>query len=208
MSLSQAEGQSVSLLFFVLEAFVAYPFSKCLCCSPRAPQKEEHLGSRLTLINVGMTPLGSEVHGSAKERRVSLKDYEERQSCSYPCPEKRAEGECKGKLSQATLQRWATLIIGLLLLQLNPRLQTQNPRKWSWKDALCTTVAATSLTGLTLTVPAFPVSQVVLVVKNLLANAGDTRDLSSIPGLGRSPGEGNGNPFQYSCLGNSTGRGA
>ena len=51
-------------------------------------------------------------------------------------------------------------------------------------------------------------SQMVLVVKNLLANAGDTRDLSSIPGLGRSPGEGNGNPFQYSCLGNSTGRGA
>ena len=142
--------------------------------SPRAPQKEEHLGSRLTLINVGMTQLGSEVHGKAKEKRVSFKDYEERQSCSYPCPEKRAEGECKGKLSQATLQRWATLIIGLLLLQLNPRLQTQNPGKWSQKDALCTTVAVTSLTDLTLTVPAFPVSQVVLVVKNLPANAGDT----------------------------------
>ena len=37
------------------------------------------------------------------------------------------------------------------------------------------------------------------VVKNLSANAGDT---GSIPGLGRSPGEGNGNSFQYSCLGN------
>ena len=37
------------------------------------------------------------------------------------------------------------------------------------------------------------------MVKNLSANAGDT---GSIPGLGRSPGEGNGNPFQYSCLGN------
>ena len=36
-------------------------------------------------------------------------------------------------------------------------------------------------------------------VQNLPASAGDT-DL--IPGLGRSPGEGNGNPFQYSCLGN------
>jgi len=35
------------------------------------------------------------------------------------------------------------------------------------------------------------------VVKNLLASAGDT---GSIPGLGRSPGEGNGNPLQYSCL--------
>ena len=37
-------------------------------------------------------------------------------------------------------------------------------------------------------------------VKNLPANAGDTRDVGSIPGLGRSPGEGNGNPLQDSCL--------
>jgi len=36
------------------------------------------------------------------------------------------------------------------------------------------------------------------VVKNLPANAGDTGDVSLIPGLGRSPGEENGNPFQYS----------
>ena len=42
------------------------------------------------------------------------------------------------------------------------------------------------------------------MVKNLPANAGDMRDLGSIPGLGRSPGEGNGNPLQYSCLENST----
>ena len=40
------------------------------------------------------------------------------------------------------------------------------------------------------------------VVKNLPANAGDTRDMGSIPGSGRSPGEGNGSPLQYSCLGN------
>ena len=44
-----------------------------------------------------------------------------------------------------------------------------------------------------------------LVVKNLLADAGDA---SLIPGSGRSPGEGNGNPLQYSCLGNPTDRGA
>ena len=43
------------------------------------------------------------------------------------------------------------------------------------------------------------------VVKNLTANAGD---LGSIPGSGRSPGEGNGKPLQYSCLKNSTDRGA
>ena len=45
-------------------------------------------------------------------------------------------------------------------------------------------------------------SQVALVVKKTLANAGDVRDLGSIPGSGRSPGEGNGNPLQYSCLEN------
>ena len=42
----------------------------------------------------------------------------------------------------------------------------------------------------------------VLVLKNLPANAGDLRDTGLIPGLGRSPGEGNGNPLQYSCLEN------
>ena len=42
----------------------------------------------------------------------------------------------------------------------------------------------------------------VLVVKNPPANTGDTRDTGLIPGLGRSPGEGNGNPLQYSYLKN------
>ena len=42
-----------------------------------------------------------------------------------------------------------------------------------------------------------------IVVKNLPASVGDTRDLASVPGLGRSPGEGNDNPLQYSCLENS-----
>ena len=46
-------------------------------------------------------------------------------------------------------------------------------------------------------------SQVVLVVKNPPANAGDVTDTSSIPGSGRSPGKGNGNPLQFSCLENS-----
>ena len=51
-------------------------------------------------------------------------------------------------------------------------------------------------------------SQVAPVVKNLPANAGTTRDASSIPGSGRSPGVGNGSLFQYACLENSTDRGA
>ena len=54
----------------------------------------------------------------------------------------------------------------------------------------------------------FGASQVVLVVKNLLANAGDIRDAGLIPGLGRSPGEGNGNQLQHSYLENSMDRGA
>ena len=47
-----------------------------------------------------------------------------------------------------------------------------------------------------------------LVVKNLPTNAEDTRDAGSIPGLGRSLGEGHGNPLQYSCLEDPMGRGA
>ena len=51
-------------------------------------------------------------------------------------------------------------------------------------------------------------SQVALVVKNLPANAGDVRDVGSVPQLGRSPEEGTGFPLQYSWLGNSMDRGA
>ena len=46
----------------------------------------------------------------------------------------------------------------------------------------------------------FRASQMVLMVKNPPANAGDPRDMSSTPVLGRSPGVGNGNTLQYSCL--------
>ena len=50
-------------------------------------------------------------------------------------------------------------------------------------------------------------SQMALVVKNLPANAGDARDMSSIPGSGRFSGVGNGNPLQYSCLENPIDKG-
>ena len=46
------------------------------------------------------------------------------------------------------------------------------------------------------------------MVKNMSANAGDAKDLGLILGLGRSPGEGHGNPLQYSCLENPMDRGA
>ena len=52
------------------------------------------------------------------------------------------------------------------------------------------------------------ISQVMLMVKNLPANAGDIRDLSLIPGSGRAPGGGHENPLQYSYLENPTDRGA
>ena len=45
------------------------------------------------------------------------------------------------------------------------------------------------------------------MVKNLPANAGDVRDMGSIPTSGRSPGKGNGNSLQYPCLGKSMDRG-
>ena len=48
----------------------------------------------------------------------------------------------------------------------------------------------------------------VLVVKKLPANAGDTKNAGSIPRLGRSPGGRQGNPLQHSCLENPTDRGA
>ena len=54
----------------------------------------------------------------------------------------------------------------------------------------------------------FKHSQVALIVKNPPANPGDISDSASIPGSGRSPGEGNSNPLQYACLGNPTDRGA
>ena len=48
----------------------------------------------------------------------------------------------------------------------------------------------------------------VIVVKNLPANAEGIRDVGSVPGSGRSPGGGHGNPLQYSCLENPMDRGA
>ena len=53
-----------------------------------------------------------------------------------------------------------------------------------------------------------PSSQAALVVKNPLANAGATGHTGSISGLGSSPGEGDGNPLQYSSLGNPMDGGA
>ena len=58
------------------------------------------------------------------------------------------------------------------------------------------------LQDLHLSILNFQASCLVLVVKNLPTSTGDARDVGSSPGSGRSPGEGNGNPLQYSCLEN------
>ena len=58
------------------------------------------------------------------------------------------------------------------------------------------------------TLKALGASRMALVVKNPPANAGDTRDMGSIPGLGRSPGGGHGNPLWYFFLENPMDRGA
>ena len=59
---------------------------------------------------------------------------------------------------------------------------------------------------LVVTTAAYMASQVGESVKNSPASAGDTRNLGSTPGSGRSPGEGNGNSLQYYCLGKSQGQ--
>ena len=72
-------------------------------------------------------------------------------------------------------------------------------------ESLC--CSPETLTLLLISYTSIQVSQVALVVKNLPANAGDKRDLGSIPGLGRCYGEGHDNPLQYSCLENPMHRG-
>ena len=73
---------------------------------------------------------------------------------------------------------------------------------------LCTLDTTPSLTELPTFAGVHRASQVALVVKNVPANAGDIRDIGSIPGSGRSLGGGHGNPLQYSCLEDPMDRGA
>ena len=72
----------------------------------------------------------------------------------------------------------------------------------------CSKICVSQWTNFIFQWPVHGVSQVVLVVKNLPANAGDARHTGSIPELGRPPGVGTGNRLQCSCLGNSMDRGA
>ena len=108
-------------------------------------------------------------------------------------------------------------------VRVSPRLCIRSSAKWmrSWvafpilQPLMCTVSGKTSSSLFVLLWSDFMwhhdtprSSQMAPMVKNLPANAGDTRDAGSVPELGRSPGGGNGNPIQYSYLGNPTDRGA
>ena len=77
------------------------------------------------------------------------------------------------------------------------------PKQPQWTDQIC--LLFSFLLLLLWILLGFPLGT---VVKNLPASVGDARDTGLIPGLGRCPRVGNGNPLQYSCLENSMDRGA
>ena len=108
----------------------------------------------------------------------------------------------------------------MLFSQIIPHLPSFYFYCFKWKNKLvyCNTmlVKHTLISGGPKTPAAFATfkellsrtSQVVLVVKNPTASAGEARDMNSIPGSKRSPGGGHGNPLQYSCLENPMDGGA
>ena len=95
--------------------------------------------------------------------------------------------------TEGTDRQVRTIMCGLIHWRPPPHGQFHCVSEWLW--AASTNVSVYKQVG-------FPGGS---AVKNLPANA---EDAGSIPGLGRSPGEGNGNPLQYSCLENPTDRGA
>ena len=77
------------------------------------------------------------------------------------------------------------------------RLEKKKKRRGNWYSLICVHYIISCWT-----------SQMSLVIKNLPAKAGDVRDVDLVPGLGRSPGGGHGNPLQNPCPENPTDRGA
>ena len=110
-----------------------------------------------------------------------------------------AKEQCSGPIAEALGTSAKLLCIHVLLF---PVISCIFTKLLSLEFLTCVQIFAHSLNRRILA------SQVVLAVKNLPANAGDPGDPGSIPGLGRSPGVGNGNLLQYSFLQNSTDRGA
>ena len=105
----------------------------------------------------------------------------------------------KAGKSKIKVPRWSLAGEGHLLVQ-SQHLCAVSPGVEGAKDL--------SKTSLIRALILFRACQVVLVVKNPTANAGDIRDTGSVPGLGRSNGGRHVNPLQYSCLENPMDRGA
>ena len=128
---------------------------------------------------------------------------------------------CKGQMKRGSEEMWIFIVLGdleadvgallkhifmlvktrrITLAHACARAHTEREREAYWKLMLTCLRLIGTIYG------PFWASQLALVVKNLPANAGDIRDAGLIPGVGRSPGEGHGNPPQYSCLENPINR--
>ena len=118
---------------------------------------------------------------------------------AYPTPAGHQSRCSGGSSSWHRLPRWGSLTWGS-----NPSLTVENfcscnyPFSDHWPGVVHLDCIASTISH-----KGFPVDS---VVKNLPENAGDARDMSLIPRLGRYPGEGDGNPLQYSCLESSMNR--
>ena len=133
-----------------------------------------------------------EGHSSGKTQSCSARDSWLCKQCVFY-----SQGQVRTPLLHSQKQPWArqrspVLTKVFVLLLLGPYYSVPEPLGGATWPAPCTSGA----------------SQVELVVKNLPASAGDVRNVGSIPGSGRSPGEAYGSPLQYSCLENPMDRGS
>ena len=121
-----------------------------------------------------------------------------------------AESFPKPTTSAGTLQRASHVL--LMPRWSNGFMMSSASSHWEFRPRRRARVSQSPSPCRVLGFPSLPkrvwTSQVVLVVRNLSINAGDLRDMGLIPGSGRSPGGGHGNPLQYSCLQNPMDRGA
>ena len=121
------------------------------------------------------------------------------------------EGGCGHKGTRLWTTKWLAFRSGR---QCNSTPSSSQMCRIRWWDSGFCSLRPQLRLGLWVGRPSFKSScpsspeQLVLVVKNLSANPGDTRDAGSNPGSGRSPGKGNGNSLQYYCLENPMDRGA
>ena len=140
-----------------------------------------------------------EGHSSGKTQSYSARDSWSCKQCVFY-----SQGQVRTPLLHSQEQprarrRSSVLTKIFVLLLLGPYYSVPEPLAWAILLRAWATWPPPCTSG---------ASQVELVVKNLPASAGDVRNVGSIPGSGRSPGEGYGSPLQYSCLENPMDRGS